>query len=339
MSGMKIKEILGSQLKPEARWIVTGAAGFIGSHIAEVLLELDQKVTGIDNFSTGKKENIEYLDSCDKNNLFEFHEVDICDEPKLVDIFKGASYLIHQAALGSVPRSIQEPMLTHASNVTGFLSVLNAARKAGIKRVVYASSSSVYGDSEELPKVEERVGHVLSPYAASKMCNEVYADAYSASYGIQAVGLRYFNVFGPRQDPEGPYAAVIPRWLESLRVGVPCVIYGDGETSRDFCFVLNVVLANLTAALTEKLPSSHSVFNVACGERTTLKELYEIIAKEVCKITGRSRISDPVFEQFRQGDIRHSHADIAKISNTLNYKPLFLIHEGLAQTVAKYLNA
>jgi UDP-N-acetylglucosamine 4-epimerase len=316
-------------------WVVTGAAGFIGSHLVETLLSLEQNVRGVDNFSTGKKENIDYLKSLPNSSLFSFTEADINDSDLLEPLFDGAEYVLHQAALGSVPRSIEKPLDTHLSNVTGFLSILDLSRKFSIRRVVYASSSSVYGDSEELPKVEERTGSVLSPYAASKMCNEVYSDAYASSYGIELVGLRYFNVFGPRQDPEGPYAAVIPRWIHSLAKGEKCHIYGDGETSRDFCYIENVVLANILSALNPELSRSHIVFNVACGERTTLNDLFHAIANEVM-ILDPGITPEVEHLAFRSGDIRHSHANITKISNEINYLPLVLSAEGITFTVRSF---
>ncbi len=326
-----------SRFSQSHTWIVTGVAGFIGSHIVETLLDLGQTVRGIDNFATGKKSNIEYLSSHKNAKNFTFIESDINDESRLKSVFTGGNFLVHQAALGSVPRSIEEPEATHHSNVTGFLSVLDLARSAGISRIVYASSSSVYGDSEILPKVEEQVGKVLSPYAASKMCNEVYADAYASSYNIELVGLRYFNVFGPRQDPDGPYAAVIPRWVDRLSQNLECEIFGDGETSRDFCYIDNVVLANLLSATAEEVSSKHMVFNVACGEKTTLNQLYDDIAKYTASITGKATL--PVsYKDFRAGDIRHSHADISKISKELSYLPLVFRSEGIEYTVKSFLS-
>jgi UDP-N-acetylglucosamine/UDP-N-acetylgalactosamine 4-epimerase len=317
-------------------WVVTGVAGFIGSHLVETLLALEQNVRGVDNFSTGKKENIDYLKSLPNSSLFSFTESDVNDFQRIESVFDGAEYVLHQAALGSVPRSIEKPHDTHLSNVTGFLSILDLSRKFSIKRVVYASSSSVYGDLEELPKVEERTGRVLSPYAASKMCNEVYGDAYTSSYGIEMVGLRYFNVFGPRQDPAGPYAAVIPRWIHSLVKGEKCHIYGDGETSRDFCYIENVVSANILSAIHPKLNKPHVVFNVACGDRTSLNELFHAIADEIKDVNPDIK-PEVEYLQFRAGDIRHSHADISKISNEIGYLPIILSTEGLKFTVLSFL--
>jgi UDP-N-acetylglucosamine/UDP-N-acetylgalactosamine 4-epimerase len=318
-------------------WVVSGVAGFIGSHIADMLLQLGQKVRGIDNFSTGKKSNIKLLESHPFASNFSFTESDVNDACQLRTVFQDSAYLIHQAALGSVPRSIEQPGTTHHSNVTGFLSVLDLARESSVKRVVYASSSSVYGDSELLPKVEEHIGKVLSPYAASKLCNEIYADAYARSYGISLVGLRYFNVFGPRQDPEGPYAAVIPRWLNNISNNSVCEIYGDGETSRDFCYIDNVVLANILAAVSTKLSVDHAVYNVACGERTTLSQLYEDISLQAAALLGK-KVPKAQYREFRSGDVRHSHADISKISNELGYLPLVYRKEGIEYTVKSFLS-
>lgn len=318
-------------------WIVTGVAGFIGSHIADALLELGQTVRGIDNFSTGRQLNIDYLRSQKNAGNFAFLEADINDSDKLRDFISGSDYLIHQAALGSVPRSIDKPLDTHYSNVTGFINILTLAKEAGLKRIVYASSSSVYGDSETLPKVEAQVGKVLSPYAASKMCNEVYADSFANSYGLELVGLRYFNVFGARQDPDGPYAAVIPRWVDRLAKQEACEIYGDGETSRDFCYIDNVVLANILGSITQELPSKHQVYNVACGDRTTLNDLFGDISAQVAELLGKEK-QEAVYKDFRAGDIRHSHANIDKISSELRYLPLVYRKEGIESTVKSFLD-
>jgi len=257
---MNFNEIMKNLLaNKKERWLVTGAAGFIGSHIAECLLKNNQIVHTLDNFATGKKENIEYLFDVQKEfgGELSFFESDITNPADLPAAFNGVTKVIHQAALGSVPRSIEEPADSHAANVTGFINILNESRNNNIKRVVYASSSSVYGDSQELPKFEDHVGKVLSPYAATKMCNEIYADSYVSCYDMTMVGLRYFNVFGPRQDPNGPYAAVIPKWIDAVQQGESCLINGDGETSRDFCYIYNVVYANIASALIEEMPKKH----------------------------------------------------------------------------------
>ena len=258
-------------------WFVSGAAGFIGSHLVERLIELGQRVVAIDNFSTGKRENIEYLRNlvgAERSKLFSFFEQDIRDRDGVVDLIQRHSphVILHQAALGSVPRSIAEPVASHQSNVDGFVNMLEGARVAGVKRFVYASSSSVYGDIQDELNTEDRIGNCLSPYAATKRINEIYAQVFGLTYGIETLGLRYFNVFGPRQDPNGPYAAVIPRWLSAMDAGEQAVMYGDGLTSRDFCFVANVVQANILAGTVEgNNPAINKVANIACGVTTSLK--------------------------------------------------------------------
>jgi UDP-N-acetylglucosamine 4-epimerase len=320
-------------------WLITGAAGFIGSHIAQALLESGQNVNALDNYITGKKENIDFLTNIKTSGKFTFFEADICNLEQILPAFNDVNYVIHQAALGSVPRSIDFPIDSHASNVTGFLNVLEASKINSIKRVVYASSSSVYGDSQELPKFEDRVGKVLSPYAATKMCNEIYADSYASCYQMELVGLRYFNVFGARQDPEGPYAAVIPRWIEAIKKKEQCKIYGDGNTSRDFCYIDNVVYANILSAINSKInKSSHEVFNIACGSKTTLSELYLLIAQNVKKLGLIEEVLDAEYLPFRSGDIVHSLANIDKSYECISYRPLVLINEGIENTVKAYFN-
>lgn len=342
----KLIEILKDKVSNEQKtWVVTGGAGFIGSHIADALLSLGQNVRVIDNLSTGKISNIKYLEAkqneCAGNGIhssFHFHEGSICDLDFLSKVIPGADYILHQGALGSVPRSIVEPLNSHDSNTTGFINILETARVNKISKIVYASSSSVYGDSPDLPKVECKVGHVLSPYAATKMINEIYADSYTACYPISMVGLRYFNVFGPRQDPEGAYAAVIPKWIDAIRRGEECLIYGDGETSRDFCFVDNVVFANIMGAVFNSSPDKHLVFNVACGGRTTLTELHHLIGQEVQSLGFSSSYTPPIYKPFRDGDIKHSLADISHIVDKLKYEPLVSLEEGLRETIKYFLN-
>ena len=301
------------------RWLVTGAAGFIGSHLVEQLLAHGQEVRGLDNFATGKRENL--FPNCD------FIEGDIRDAAICARACAGVDLVLHQAALGSVPRSIAHPAETHAVNVDGFVNIALAARDAQVKRFVYASSSSVYGDEPTLPKVEARIGTPLSPYAVTKRVNELYAETFQRNYALACVGLRYFNVFGARQDPNGPYAAVMPKWFAALRAGEPCTINGDGETSRDFCYVLNAVQANVLAALS---PRAQGVYNVAFGQRTTLRELHAMIGSRV----GAS--ADPRFADFRAGDIRHSLADISRSQTDLGYAPEFSVAAGLDQAAAWY---
>lgn len=320
-------------------WLVTGAAGFIGSHLVEHLLRLDQRVVGLDDFSTGKRENlanVRALVSPAQAERFVLLEGDIRDPAACARACAGVDVVLHQAALGSVPRSIADPIRTHDVNVTGFLRVLLAARDAGVRRVVYASSSSVYGDHPELPKLEDRVGRPLSPYAASKAADELYAHAAARCYGLALVGLRYFNVFGPRQDPDGPYAAVMPRWFSALLEGREVVIHGDGETSRDFCFVENVVQANLLAATTAAEEAIGQVFNVACGERTTLNQLFELIRAEVAALRPAAREARPVHRDFRPGDVRHSLADVSRARRLLGYTPTHAVGDGLARTAPWY---
>ena len=320
-------------------WLVTGAAGFIGSHLVEQLLELDQQVVGLDNFSTGSRRNLSEVlasVSAEQGARFRFHEGDIRDSDSCARACQGVDLLLHQAALGSVPRSVEDPVLTHEVNATGFLRVLVAARDAGIRRVVYASSSSVYGDHPALPKVEDAVGRQLSPYAVSKRADELYAHVFGSCYGLELVGLRYFNVFGPRQDPNGPYAAVIPRWFAGLRGGTEVAIYGDGETSRDFCFVENVVQANLLAATTTNAGVIGEVFNVAYGERTTLNDLFQMIRDRVARDIPGAKDVRPTYHDFRRGDVRHSHADIGKARRLLHYAPVYSVGEGLDHTARWY---
>jgi UDP-N-acetylglucosamine 4-epimerase len=332
---------LESMLRERPRtWLVTGAAGFIGSHLVERLLMLDQRVTGLDNFATGSRQNLDALRALvgpDRATRFRFIEGDIRDPAACQRACAGVDVVLHEAALGSVPRSVEDPLASHDVNVTGFLQVLLAARSAGIRRVVYASSSSVYGDHPGLPKVEEMVGHALSPYAASKHADELYAQAFGACYGLELVGLRYFNVFGPRQDPSGPYAAVIPIWFAELLRGGDVAINGDGETSRDFCYVANVVQANLLAATTVRPEAIGSVFNVACGDRTTLNELFGLIRDRVAQVQPAVAQRRPVYRDFRAGDVRHSLADIGRARAVLGYEPTHLVAAGLDCAASWYI--
>lgn len=326
-------------------WLVTGAAGFIGSHLVERLLSLGQRVVGIDNFSTGKRENIEYLRSgagAEHSRLFTFFEQDIRDREGLTSLIKQHTpdVILHQAALGSVPRSIQDPISSHQSNVDGFINMLDAARQAGVKRFVYASSSSVYGDITDPSKVEGRIGNCLSPYAATKRVNEIYAQVFGRTYEMETIGLRYFNVFGPRQDPKGPYAAVIPRWLAAIDSHEQAVMYGDGSTSRDFCFVANVVQANLLAGSVGKdSPAINSVCNIACGATTSLKQLYRMLRDETARVkkVDPSSIPDPREEPFRKGDILHSLADISFAKSALGYNPTHSVEEGVEVLVKSFV--
>jgi UDP-N-acetylglucosamine/UDP-N-acetylgalactosamine 4-epimerase len=320
-------------------WLVTGCAGFIGSHLLERLLALDQRVIGLDNFATGSRRNIaEALSAVTPEQAarFHFHEGDIRDPEACARACRGVDLVLHQAALGSVPRSIKDPLQTHEVNLTGFLRLLIAARDAGARRVVFASSSSVYGDDPILPRGEDTVGRQLSPYAASKYADEIYAHVFGRCYGLALIGLRYFNVFGPRQDPAGPYAAVIPLWFSGLLEGGAIHINGDGETSRDFCFVENVVQANLLAATTASSAAIGQIFNIGCGERTTLKELFLHIRDQVARFRPEAVKLIPRYRATRAGDVRHSLADIGKAGRILGYAPALSIREGLARTASWY---
>jgi UDP-N-acetylglucosamine 4-epimerase len=313
-------------------WLVTGAAGFIGSHLLETLLKIDQRVTGLDNFSTGKKANLEAVKmavSAEQWARFQFVEGDIADKHVCKSIYRGVDLVLHQAALGSVPASMENPLGTHHTNVTGFLNMLVAAREANVQRFVYASSSAVYGDDSTLPKIENQIGQTLSPYAATKRINEIYADTFARAYGFSSIGLRYFNVFGARQDPEGAYAAVIPKWIAALLRREPVYINGTGEISRDFCFVENVVQANLLAATTENPEAVNQIYNVAVGERTTLNELFNFLQTSLRR--GDSSLSEqkPIYRDFRPGDILHSLADISKAQRLLGYIPTHRTQAGL----------
>lgn len=338
---MRTLESLEQSLRREpVRWLVTGAAGFIGSNIAQRLLELDQHVVGLDNFLTGSARNLDALVAAvgpERAARWSFIEGDIRDLAVCERASQGVAYTIHQAAIGSVPRSIDDPLETHGCNVTGFINIALAARAAGVRRVVYATSSAVYGDSTQQPNREPVLGRPLSPYATSKLADELYATAFYNVSGQDFVGLRYFNVFGPRQDPNGAYAAVIPRWIATLLSGERCQIFGDGETTRDFCFVQNVVDANLLAATAPLAPDAPRVFNIAGGRATTLNELYTLVrdrlASRVPEVAGRT----VEHRDFRAGDIRHSVADITFARTHLGYDQRTSVAEGLEQAIDWYV--
>ena len=388
-------------LRQQRTWLVTGCAGFIGSHLIETLLKLNQKVIGLDNFATGHRKNLKLVRKVVGKTAWKRFYFIRGDIRKLKDCYKAfglkmskggsgqvagseslkvaairprrtahsVDIVLHQAALGSVPRSIKDPLGTHEVNVTGFVNMLMATRYAGVRRFVYASSSSVYGDSPVLPKREDRIGRQLSPYAVSKYANELYAKVFGRCYGLETMGLRYFNVFGPRQDPNGPYAAVIPRWIAAIRRGDPVQIYGDGKTSRDFCYVDNAVQANLLAGLTRDKNTTNQIFNVACGARTSLNQLHNFIVPALnvtessvlssknktnsrkqaargrknrlslstCRIhSSKFYISKKVYLKFRNGDIRHSLASISKARIFLGYQPIIQIREGVHKTVRSF---
>ena len=322
-------------------WLVTGAAGFIGSNLVEALLRLGQKVVGLDNFLTGHQKNLDQvrgLVSRDEWARFQFLQADIRDVEACRKACAGVDYVLHQAALGSVPRSIENPLLTHEINVTGFLNVLNSAREAGVSRFVYASSSSVYGDHPGSPKVEHAIGKPLSPYAAGKRSNEDYAQAFARCYGMQCTGLRYFNVFGRRQDAEGAYSAVIPRWVSSMIRGEPVYINGDGETSRDFCYIENVVQANILAATASRPGLVDEVYNIAVGDTTSLNELFEALRSGLAPRYPHVASLQPIYREMRAGDVRHSLADISRARQDLGYMPTHPFAKGLREALDWYAN-
>lgn len=314
------------------RWLVTGVAGFIGSHLLETLLSNGQKVVGLDNFATGHRHNLELVQHAvgpESWARFHFVEGDIREPATCQEACVGIDYVLHQAALGSVPRSINDPLTTNAANITGFLNMLVAARDAKVRRFVYAASSSTYGDHPGLPKVEHLIGKPLSPYAVTKYVNELYADVFARCYGMESIGLRYFNVFGPRQDPEGAYAAVIPKWAATILRGDTVYINGDGETSRDFCFVANAVQANVLGATTTNADAVNQVYNVAVGDQTTLNELHSLLSERLAARRPGLAIAQPVKREFRSGDVRHSRADVGKARELLGYEPSHHIDAGL----------
>ena len=322
------------------RWLVTGAAGFIGSHLVERLLELDQNVVGLDNFSTGKRANLTQVKKAlgaARWRRFRLIEGDTRSRTTCREACSGAEVVLHQAALGSVPLSLENPLATHDSNVTGFANILQAAREAGAQRLVYASSSAVYGDHPGVPSVEEATGQPLSPYAATKQVDEAYAAVYARCFGLASVGLRYFNVFGARQDPQGAYLAVIPAWIAAMIRGQPVYINGDGKTTRDFCHVDNVVRANLLAACTARAGALNQVYNIAAGEATSLNLLFELVRAQLAPRFPRLAELRPQYREFRPGDIPFSVGSYAKAARLLDYQPQVRVDEGLARTVDWYL--
>jgi UDP-N-acetylglucosamine 4-epimerase len=336
----KIQDVRQHLGQHSHHWLVTGAAGFIGSNLVEALLKLGQRVTGLDNFATGHRRNLEQVKESVTNDAwmkFNFIEGDIRNEADCARACAGVDFVLHQAALGSVSRSIDDPITTNATNVTGFLNMLVAARDAKVRRFVYAASSSTYGDHPDLPKVEEVIGNPLSPYAVTKYVNELYANVFGRTYGMETIGLRYFNVFGPRQDPNGAYAAVIPQWVAALIRNAPLRINGDGETSRDFCYIDNVVQANLLAALAAG-EAVNQVYNVALNERTSLNQLYGMMRELLRERFPHVEAHQPQYVDFRRGDVRHSQADIGKAAALLGYAPTHRIGEGLRQAMDWYVH-
>lgn len=340
LNDSKFDELLTEFENTQKKWLVTGVAGFIGSNLAEFLLMHNQEVVGLDNFSTGYRKNLNLIQDSvgdKKYSNFTFIEGDISDLTVCEEACKGINIILHQAALGSVPRSIADPITSNLSNITGFLNMLTAAKDAGVKRFVYASSSSVYGDSPELPKVEERTGNLLSPYAVMKYTNELYASVFTRVYGMECIGLRYFNVFGRRQDPDGAYAAVIPKWVGSLLNKEDVYINGDGETSRDFCYIDNVIQMNLLSGTTQNKEAFGQAFNVAVGGQTTLNELYELINKELLENISSFESKKAIYRDFREGDIRHSNANISKAQQYVGYEPTHTIDEGMKLAIKWYI--
>ncbi len=322
-----------------ATWLVTGVAGFIGSNLLESLLILGQRVVGLDNFATGFQHNLDEVRTrvgAAAWQRFCFIEGDIRELAVCREACTGVDYVLHQAALGSVPRSIEDPITTNESNITGFVNMLVAARDARVRRMVYAASSSTYGDHPDLPKIEERIGNPLSPYAVTKLVNELYADVFGRVYGFAPIGLRYFNIFGQRQDPDGAYAAVIPKWFAGLLKNEPIYINGDGETSRDFCFIDNCVQANILAATADD-QAAGQVYNVAFGERTTLNELFALIRERVTTRMPAAAQAEPVYRDFRAGDVRHSLADISKGARLIGYQPEYSVRTGLDKAADWYM--
>ena len=322
-------------------WLVTGVAGFIGSNLLETLLKLNQTVVGLDNFATGYQKNldeVQSLVSAEQWQRFSFIEGDIRNFADCQKACTDIDYVLHQAALGSVPRSLADPITTNEVNISGFLNILTAARDAEVKSFTYAASSSTYGDYPGLPKVEDKIGKPLSPYAVTKYVNELYADVFARSYGFKSIGLRYFNVFGRRQDPDGAYAAVIPKWTASMIKGDTVFINGDGETSRDFCYIENTVQANILAATTQNEDATNQVYNVAVGDRTTLNELFNAI-KSALGNNGVIYEHQPTYRDFRPGDVRHSQANVNKANSLLSYEPKFNISQGIDEAMAWYVNS
>ena len=337
----KYEQTLKQLAETPKTWLITGVAGFIGSNLLETLLVNEQKVIGLDNFSTGHQHNLDQvreLVSESQWDSFNFIEGDMRDLKTCEAACENVDYVLHQAALGSVPRSIEDPITTNENNISGFLNMLVAAKNAEVSRFVYAASSSTYGDHPDLPKVEDKIGSPLSPYAVTKLVNELYAEVFAKTYGFKAIGLRYFNIFGQRQDPKGAYAAVIPKWVASILENETVYINGDGETSRDFCYIENVMQMNILAATTQNPEAANQVYNVALNHRTTLTELYYFIQDKLKARIPELKENEPDYRDFRAGDVRHSQADISKAQNLLGYQPTHVIDAGLEEAMDWYVN-
>ncbi|EEY7909187.1 Vi polysaccharide biosynthesis UDP-N-acetylglucosaminuronic acid C-4 epimerase TviC [Escherichia coli] len=336
---MKYKKIEDALSSKSETWLITGVAGFIGSNLLEALLKLNQKVVGLDNFATGHQANLDEVKesvSAEQWSAFTFVEGDICEPETCVEVVKGVDHVLHQAALGSVPRSIKDPITTNNTNISGFINMLVAAKDANVRSFTYAASSSTYGDHPALPKIEENIGNPLSPYAVTKYVNELYAQVFARTYGFKSIGLRYFNVFGKRQDPNGAYAAVIPKWTAAMINDEPLYINGDGESSRDFCFIENVVQMNILAAQSDA-SARDQVYNVAVGDRTTLNQLFNVL-KNTLKNNNVIYEKKPVYKDFRAGDVRHSQANIDKAKRLLGYVPTHDILDGIKESMPWYIS-
>ena len=339
----KYEQLQGYLKDNQSTWLVTGVAGFIGSNLLEKLLFLNQKVVGLDNFDTGHQHNIDQAIE-DANNAtakdlsgnFKFINGDIRELSDCKDACNGVDYVLHQAALGSVPRSIEDPINTNRANINGFLNMLVASKDANVKRFVYAASSSTYGDHPDLPKVENKIGNPLSPYAVTKAVNELYASVFAKTYGFKTIGLRYFNIFGKRQNPNGAYAAVIPKWVAAILNKEDVYINGDGETSRDFCYIDNTVQMNLLAATTDNDEATDQVYNVALNDRTSLNKLYQMIEERLIQRTQGLEKKEPIYQDFRAGDVRHSQANIDKAQRLLGYQPRHMIAKGMDEAMDWY---
>jgi UDP-N-acetylglucosamine 4-epimerase len=334
-------ELLAQLPTAPKTWLITGVAGFIGSNLLERLLKLEQNVVGLDNFATGHRHNLQQIQDAvtpQQWTRFNFIEGDIRTLDDCRAACDSVDYVLHQAALGSVPRSLEDPITTNTANIDGFLNMLVAARDAQVTRFVYAASSSTYGDHPGLPKVEAVIGKPLSPYAVTKLVNEQYADVFARAYGFKTIGLRYFNIFGAHQDPEGAYAAVVPKWTSAMIHNEPVYINGDGETSRDFCYIANTVQANLLAATAQHPDAANQVYNVAVGDRTTLNDLFEAIRVVLEPSFPHLKGFKPSYRDFRAGDVRHSLADISKARTLLGYEPSHHILEGLVEAMDWYVS-